>query len=656
MILDTTLHIPPPSTEDHALFLRNMALLWRFDTDLAIKLDAIPDAARLPVEPTRSGDWTVALPDPEGRPAYLNSRYDPRAEAKKLIDAVDIEDCYCYFVNGLGLGYHIVALNERVSPEALIVVSERNLRLIATALAHVDLTDVLAGGRLVFVTDDDKSRLHERLQQRTALVMLGARFVQHPPSERVDSAFHSQVRGLLTEFVSYARTSLMTLVNNAQITCRNIANNIGSYASTTSIGMLERRFAGKPAVIVSAGPSLRRNIDQLSAARDRVVVCAVQTTLKTLVDRGITPDFVTSLDYHEVSSQYFEDVPGLENVHLVAEPKATWHVLDKYPGPISILDNPFARLLIGDDLAPRVALAPGATVAHLAFYLAQYMGCDPIIFIGQDLAYTGYVYYSPGMEIHRSWQSEINRFNTMETKEWERTARMGTMLRRTVDAEGRKIYTDDLLFTYLEQFERDIANTSARVINASEGGARIRGAENATLAETLERYCTTPIPRDLFEYRTTTTWRKREILPRVRSELAARIDELAKLRDVCNEMNELLKELQGLTGDPDKFNRRIVRVDELRAAVNRANRAYRIINNASQLSELRRFSADRKLGAARAEGIERAKRQLARDIEFVSSISESGETVQEMLSAARDRLDQVIADGATTRDSQGEMP
>jgi hypothetical protein len=317
-------------------------------------------------------------------------------------------------------------------------------------------------------------------------------------------------------------------------------------------------------------------------------------------------------------------------------------VLDNFPGPISILDNPFARMLIGDDLAPRAALPAGATVAHLAFYLARYMGCDPIIFIGQDLAYTGHVYYSPGMEIHRSWRSEINRFNTMETKEWERTARMGRMLRRTVDGEGRKIYTDDLLFTYLEQFERDIAQTPARVINATEGGARIRGAEHMSLAEAIRRNCTAPIPAERFDYLRTTRWRNPDVLPLVQRELSARITEVEGMLAICDEMVGLLHELQDLIDHPAKFNQRLVRVDELRAAVNQAYRAYRIINTASQLSELRRFSADRKLSAGSAEGAERAKQQLKRDIEFVTGLRAAGKDVQQMLHTALTRVDATL--------------
>lgn len=35
------------------------------------------------------------------------------------------------------------------------------------------------------------------------------------------------------------------------------------------------------------------------------------------------------------------------------------------------------------------ALYAGGSIAHMLTNLAIYMGCNPIVFIGQDLAYTG---------------------------------------------------------------------------------------------------------------------------------------------------------------------------------------------------------------------------------------------------------------------------
>ncbi len=130
------------------------------------------------------------------------------------------------------------------------------------------------------------------------------------------------------------------------------------------------------------------------------------------------------------------------------------------------------------------------TVAHLSFYLARYMGCNPIVLVGQDLGFEGNVYYAPGTPIERAWSSELNRFNSMEMMEWQRIARMRSVLQKVPDIHGRKIFTDAQMFTYLQQFERDVAVTEATVIDATEGGARITGTKVVPLKEVIDRYCT----------------------------------------------------------------------------------------------------------------------------------------------------------------------
>ncbi len=625
-------------TVGNELFLHNMRALWRHDPALALLVDAVADDDRIAIEPTRNGAWTARMETPTGDSLYLHSRYDPAKEAGGFAESVTLEGKYCVVVSGFGLGYHIRALFDRLRGDAFILCGEPSVPLIATALTCVDLADVIASGRLVVLVDDDKSRLHERLQRHGTLIMLGAQFVQHPPSMRVAEAAHAQISKSIAEFVSFTRMSLLTLVSNSQITCQNIAMNLVNYVSTPPIDLLRDRFAGNPAVVVSAGPSLSRNIDQLAALKGKAVLCAVQTALRPLTRRGIVPDFVTSLDFHEMSRKFFDDVPGLEGVHLVAEPKATWHVIDDYPGPVSLLDNAWARMLIGDSLGGREGLKAGATVAHLAFYLACHLGCDPIIFVGQDLAFTGHVFYVPGVEIHRAWRGELNRFNSIEQKEWDRIVRNRPILHRVPGNDGGELYTDELLLTYLEQFEKDIAATPRLVLNATEGGARLRGAQVTTLAEAARVHCEKAVDPARFAYRETTVWRDRRKVPATRKELAARVAEIDEVVTVCDELLTLFAELDELTDDPPRFNRRLIRVDELRTRIHQDTRAYQIVNSYTQMAELRRFSADRRLNAVEGDDAERAKGQLARDVEFITGVRDGARDLKPILDEALERL------------------
>src|SRR5678815_5014784 len=130
------------------------------------------------------------------------------------------------------------------------------------------------------------------------------------------------------EWAAFCKTSINTLVLNSRRTAENIARNIGWYIATPSASRLENRHKGEPAVIVSAGPSLRKNIDLLQRLQDKAVLVAVQTTLQPLLEKGIRPHFVTSLDYHDICTRFFENLPAGLETELVAEPKAASAIFD----------------------------------------------------------------------------------------------------------------------------------------------------------------------------------------------------------------------------------------------------------------------------------------------------------------------------------------
>lgn len=491
-------------------YLVNLAALYRSSPDLAARIDALPFSACPALEATRDGYVTARLIADDGKLVYAHSRYRPQEEACKFVaaqrkgasssgqaDDDTAEDSRSFFVAGLGLGYHLREL-ERQCDHPRLIVAEDDLALVKAAFCVTDLSEPLADGRLVLLPSADKALFHETLRPINADVLLGLQYVTLPHAGRYHAAFHAQARELLMDFVAFARLQMVTLLRNARITCKNIAFNTPAYLARAGVEVLKGRTAGYPAVIVAAGPSLARNIDQLPGLRDRAVLIAVQTVFKTLLARRVPPHFVTSLDFHEVSAQFFHGVEDVGDCILVAEPKATWHVLDAFRGRTHVLHND----LYGDllrEVAPRHGvIKAGSTVAHLAFYLAEHLGCDPIILVGQDLSYSEGLYYPPGMPIERIWQPELGRFCTLEMKQWERIVRARPILRVVKDIHGRDVYTDEQLFTYAEQFQSDFSGSPARVIHACEGGMRLLGTEVMTLREAGERFCTRRLPPDLF--------------------------------------------------------------------------------------------------------------------------------------------------------------
>ena len=636
----TTLEQTPARDE---LYVRNMRALLRVDMRLAQRIDECADDGSVAVEPSRHGAPTVSVAVAgTDRRIYLHSRVDPQAEAKRWAEAVKLGDDFCYVVGGFGLGYHIRDLARRLKGDAFLVVTEPNLQLLRAAMAHVDLADLFQSDRCVILTRSDKGEIQTRLEPHSTLMLLGAQFVTHPPSEQAAGGFHNTMRKIIADHMTYCRMSLVTLVANSRITCRNVANNLPVYLSTPPINILRDRFKGVPAVLVAAGPSLQGELDRLAGLQDRAVIICVQTTFKTLLDRGIRPHFVTSLDYHEMSRRFFEDISDFSQTHLVAEPKATWHVLDAYGGPISVLYNSFAHLCLGPALAGRDGLKAGATVAHLSLYLAVYLGCEPIVLVGQDLAYTNHVYYSPGVPIHGLWRPQLNRFCTIEMMEWERIARCREILMKVKDIHGHDIYTDEQLFTYLQQFEGDFATIPGRVIDATGGGVRKAGTQVMSLDEVADRFCRQPIPPETLAYMRQTDWRDPSRLPAGKCEIEDRLAEIERMAETCRKLKGLLEKLVGLLERPAEFNRRIAEVDALRIKVRDQERAYQLISAVAQQAELQRISADWRLKMSDAQGADLARRQLERDQRFVEAIIEGADALKDILQECLKHFDGAI--------------
>ncbi len=614
-----------------------MALLWESAPALAERIEALEEEP-YPVDASKSSDPTVAVACEDGRKIYLHSRFKPVEEGRRLAESVRVEGRIAFFVQGFGLGYHVEALLERISSEAIVCVFEPDVRLLKTALWERDLTPLLKGRRVQFFVNPDKSEIFSRLQQYMVMLTMGFEGLIHAASLSVAPNFHQQVRTWLEEYAAYCRTSINTLMTNGRRTAQNIARNLGWYVAAPPIARLKDRYKGRPGIIVSAGPSLRKNKHLLKGLSDRAVLVAVQTTLQPLLEMGIEPHFVTSLDYHDICTRFFEKLPPGLKTELVAEPKATSRIFRMHPGPLSLLGNEFAEQLLREMNLGKTQIRAGATVAHLAYYLAEHLGCDPIIFVGQDLGFSDGLCYAPGTSYEDVWRPELGRFCTMEMKQWEHIVRDRRILRRILDVEGRPMYTEERLYTYLQQFERDFLKSDRTIIDATEGGALKRGAHPMPLSQAIEQYCPpiqAPDHREKDALAPSSSvdhpglsW---ERIPEALGCLARRRAEAAQIEQISHETLPLLEEIRDHIEDQARVNRVIAKVDALRTRMNQFGPCYDLVLQLTQSSELSRFQKDRRICAESLQGVERQRRQVQRDIENVRSVMTAAGQFMELM-------------------------
>lgn len=607
--------------ESTSFLEQNLAALWGRDPELAARVERVADVStRYTVTTARDGQPTLSLYADGGRAVQMHSRYEPLAEARKLVDRLSL-DGLAVFVFGFGLGYHVDELLARIPTTSRVWILEPDASVLRAACEARDLTKSIESDRVQIISVIDRPRLLTVFQPLVALISGGVTILEHAPSIQRSAEFFSDARKWLDEIGAYARTTIQTLVHNSSRTLSNIARNLPWYTATPGPQRLAGAFRGEPAIIVSAGPSLRKNRHLLREAKGKAVIIAVQTTLKPLLELGVEPDFVTSLDYSEISTRFFRDLPPSLKTELVAEAKATDSLFALHPGPVTLIGNDLSDSMLAEAATPRTRLRSGATVAHLAFYLAEFLGCDPIIFVGQDLGFSDGLCYSPGTSYDDVWRPELGRFCTYEMKQWEQIARDRPILRQVPDCRGRPMYTEQRLFTYLQQFERDFAASRSRIIDATEGGAAKRGASYSTLQNALNTFCNKPLRGRIPPHPGLST----TAFPHALEAIAKRIEDAREIAAIASQVAPLLEEIRDCVDDQPRVNKVIARIDPLRERMNQLGRSYDLVMYLAQRSELERFKADMAIDGSGAKAGELQRRQAQRDIDNVRAVAAAAE-------------------------------
>ncbi len=623
-----------PTIVTESALKSNLACLGERNSDLAEKLEAVTPSTEVSFEQTPQGVEAVVL---AGKP--LCSRHRPLDEADRLTESVDLIENAVIVVLGFGAGYHVRRLAERMGKAGVIIVFEPDVALLRAVLERIDHSSWLERSLVVWVTDsNDLGSLARKLDGSEAIIAQGVQFLEHPASRvRLGESTPSFIE-MFSSHVSAAKTTLMTTLMRSVDTVRNHLLNLDHYVGGAGITELENIAAGFPAVVVSAGPSLRKNVHLLAepGVRDRCVIIAAQTTLQPLLEAGIRPHFVTALDYHEISRRFYDglDPEAVRDVTLIAEPKSNPVILDAYPGPLRCCSTDFLDKLLGDLKRPMGSIPAGSTVAHLAVYVARYLGCDPITLIGQDLGFSDGLYYTPGTAIHEVWAPELNPFNTIEMMEWQRIVRHRLHLIETHDVHGRSMYTDLQMTTYLHQFERDFAQyeqDGIKIIDATEGGTAKQHTTVVPLAEVLSRYATRPLPelplpsRDLMSDR----------LESARKRVGEVRREIASLRQTSQNTAALIRKMLDDQLDVQKMHKHFAKIERYRSEVEQRFASFEILNHLNQLGVFKRLKSDRRLYMQRdMDPLQRQRAQLERDLQSVEWTEDAAGEIIDQLSRA----------------------
>jgi len=560
--------------KDNEFYLRNLSILEkRRELSLVKKIEKARFSPSIQIIPTKVGLPTAKIGE-NGTPGILiHSAYDPVKEAKNLISGYELEKARFVTVLGFGLGYHIKEILDAHPQIKLIIAIEPNISLFKTALNVLDLSGILSSPRVRLIIEDDPSKIErEMLGLATLLLIHNNSIIIHKPSFSLLKEKFTQIRKSISNSVFWSRANLTTNIAKGDTFQRNILTNIPEIVNNAGVKNLFGKFKDKPVICVAAGPSLDKNIHLLQEAKNKALIICLDGTLRTMAQHKIKPDIVVSIDYSGGVRNLFNGVmEQTEDLFLASDPEVYPGILSDFKGKKFIinLNKPLTRWL-SQFVTDKGTLDKGASVAHAAFSLAKAMGGDPIVLVGQDLSFPGGVTYVGGA-VHRANiamgrdKKTGKKYLLEKTKDGKWKANDLIMVK---DIYGKEVPTRGDMYSYLIYFERLIGMTRAKCIDATEGGAKIKGTEVMSLREVIDGYC-----RERIEVR--------EIL-----EEAAKDKEEINLEKLKEEMEEVivkLKEIHFYAGQGQEVIKRLYR--EVKQKYSNRQRIEPLVKESNQLKD-----------------------------------------------------------------------
>ncbi|MEA4952512.1 MAG: 6-hydroxymethylpterin diphosphokinase MptE-like protein [Aminivibrio sp.] len=462
-----------------ALLEQNLRTLEKSQPKLAARLrqymDELP-ALREPVfRETPAGRWVEGLTE---KP-FFEKKILLEKRGKAAPSAV-------YLVFGTGCAPYLFHVLRSLPREALsVVVIEPSLDLLLLTLSQTSVFQALPqGARVSFVVDKDRSLIDEVFSWNVVPIGIypvsKAVVFSHDGEENHEAL--SELRDTLKKEIIYRLTMLGNSPEDTLLGFRHATLNTPRILRSPRIADLMENYGGKPFVCVAAGPSLEKNVHLLKDIQDKCVIVACDTVLFHLLEKGIVPHVVTTIERPYII--YSAWVPRVlekhrekcEQILLLSQSVSYPLIAGRWPGysiVVGKMDTPVDNWFTGSVLGEQV-LYSGLSVAHMALSLALACNAPSVALIGQDLAYG-----QDGI----SHASNTVPDSELATEQMLRRSGMSVP-----GSLGGMVETSTIWLTFIQIFERMIINqTRTPVFDCTEGGALIEGTKIIPFAEYIQK-------------------------------------------------------------------------------------------------------------------------------------------------------------------------
>ena len=424
----------------------------------------------------------------ENKDIYLHSRYDPENEARMFVKSLgDVSDYKHIFFYGLGMGHHIQAFFQ-THEHIPFSVFEPNLEISYQFLCQCNLKQFpMKLWREMYLGNENMNAYIDhffgRISDKVLLVALSS----------YERAFPDETEQFYERFkisIAAQKSSIQVNLGYEKLWVVNSVKNFPKVLATSSVLRTKKPyFQSKPAIIVSAGPSLQEEFETLRHIKENKLayIFAVGSANKALLSQGIMPDALTTYDpnpwnhktYEEIVKQQIQDIP------LIFGSSVGHEIVETYPGPMLHMvtsQDPISHYYLnGDELRNKGEIVSDApSIAVLTLEILAKLEVSLIVLVGQNFAFKSDQYYAQGV----SYDYRSINLTPQEQSD----------LIKVEGVEGEQVNTFAAHNHSRWQMEGLVKSMpTLKVINTTRGGAKIAGTEYITLDHVIEQYLKEPV-------------------------------------------------------------------------------------------------------------------------------------------------------------------
>ncbi|EJB13695.1 motility accessory factor [Helicobacter pylori CPY1313] len=461
------------------IYQKNLQALFKKDPLLFAKLKAIKENKKYEVFLGNDSANFNLLDKETNTPLFEKSPLDSSLELYKNSEIYMLYPYLYYFGLGNGVFYRLLLGNENLKR---LVVIEPEIEVIFIVLNLLDFSTEILENRLILLHAafchynmiaslfdmDKKSRLYARMYD---LKLFNAYYERY-------SHQMIEINQHFTRALEHGAISVGNDAKDALIGIKQHASNLPEVIKSPSlvdfVSALKNRDT---AIIVSTGPSLNKQLPLLKEIAPYATLFCIDASFPILAKAGIKPDIVLSLERVDLTAKFYEETPldfqeGVIFALTSIVHKRLIQAIKKGVKQFSFRPFGYTNLF---GLHQYGYVGIGMSAANMAYELVVHSRFKRCVFIGQDLS------FSQSGNSHASGAIYGDReIKPKKDKDKIFTEKYGG---------NGEVETTLVWKLFLEFFEKDIFNTPYKleVINATEGGARIKGTKEMPFKEACEK-------------------------------------------------------------------------------------------------------------------------------------------------------------------------